>query len=159
MKYFYLRGTKHKYECNLLQFKSSSSSSSCSSSCGIIIMSKKEDKYRTPLLEYGFYTKETQNINESEFYALFKGLEYALENDIYDLMVEGDSLLVIESIISKKINLTKPYSDYLEKIKIYISIFNTFGIRYICKERNDEAEYLADVAFTYKKNFETKYFD
>uniref|UniRef100_A0A6C0IJ30 RNase H type-1 domain-containing protein n=1 Tax=viral metagenome TaxID=1070528 RepID=A0A6C0IJ30_9ZZZZ len=154
MKYYYLRGTKHKYECNLLQFKSSSSS------CGIIIMSKKEDEYRTPHLEYGFYTKETQNINESEFYALFKGLEYALENDMYDLMVEGDSLLVIESIISKKkINLKKPYSDYLEKIKMYISIFNTFGIRYICKERNDEAEYLADVAFTYKKNFETKYFD
>ena len=153
MKYYYLRGTKNKYECNLLQFKSSSSS------CGIIIMSKKENEYRTPLYEYGCYTKETQNINESEFYALFKGLEYALENDIYDLMVEGDSVIVIESILNNKIRLTKPYSDYLEKIQMYISIFNTFGIRHINKERNDEAEYLADVAFTYKKNFETRYFD
>jgi hypothetical protein len=73
-------------------------------------------------------------------------------------MVEGDSVLVIESILNKKIRLTKPYTDYLEKIQMYISIFNTFGIRHISKQRNDEAEYLADIAFTYKKNFETKYF-
>jgi len=152
MEYYYLRGTKHKHECNLLQFKSSSQS------CGIILMSKKNSKYRSPLFEYGYHTKETENISESNFYALFKGLEHALENDIYDLMIESDSILLIKSIVSKRIP-KKPYSEHIEKIKMYISIFNTIGIRYIHPKRNDEAENLAEIAFTYKKNFETRYFD
>jgi hypothetical protein len=81
MEYYYLRGTKDKHECNLLQFRSSSQS------CGIILLSKKDSKYRSPLFEYGYHTKETENISESNFYALFKGLEHALENDIYDLIL------------------------------------------------------------------------
>ena len=152
MRYYYLRGTKHKHECNLLQIKSSSQS------CGIILMSKKDSKYRSPLFEYGFYTRETENLSESNFYALFKGLEYALENDIYDLMIESDSIFLIKSLL-KKVSLKKPYCEHLEKIKMYISIFNTIGICYIDPRRNDEAENLANIAFTYKKNFETRYFD
>ena len=152
MDYYYLRGTKNKHECNLLQIKSSSQS------CGIILMSKKNSKYRTPLFEYGYHRKETKDVSESNFYALFKGLEHALENDIYDLMIESDSIFLIKSIVSKR-SLSKPYYEYIEKIKMYISIFNTIGIRYIHPKRNDEAENLAEIAFTYKKNFETKYFE
>ena len=121
-------------------------------------MSKKDSKYRSPLFEYGYHIKETENISESNFYALFKGLEHALENDMYDLLIESDSIFLIKSLL-KKVSLSKPYSEYLEKIKIYISIFNTIGIRYINSRRNDEAENLADISFTYKKNFETRYFD
>jgi hypothetical protein len=121
-------------------------------------MSKKDSKYRSPLLEYGYHRKETENVSESNFYALFKGLEHALENDIYDLMIESDSILLIKSLVSKRIP-KKSYCEHIEKIKIYISIFNTIGIRYIHQKRNDEAENLAEIAFTYKKNFETRYFD
>ena len=163
-KFFYLRGNKNKYKCNLLQFDGNSKPNPGALSCGIIIMSPKviEDiltTYRTPLFEYGYYKKDKKyDNNESEFYALFKGLEHALENDIYDLVIEGDSLLVIDSIINKKV-LRKPYSDYLEKIQLYIPIFNTLAVRHIKRDKNDEADYLARIAYIYNKNFETRYFD
>lgn len=156
--YKYLRGTKHKYKCNLLQFDGNSKPNPGALSCGVIIMSKKTQEYRTPLFEYGFYKQGSFDNNESEFYALFKGLENALENDIYDIVVEGDSFFVIDSLINNR-QLRKPYSEYLEKIQLYIPIFNTFGIRHIQRQRNDEADHLARISFLYKKNFETRYFD
>jgi hypothetical protein len=68
------------------------------------------------------------------------------------------SIFLIKSVL-KRASLKKPYSEYVEKIRMYISIFNTIGIRYIHPKRNDEADNLAQIAFTYKKNFETKYFE
>ena len=66
MRYYYLRGTKHKHECNLLQIKSSSQS------CGIILMSKKDSKYRSPLFEYGFNTKEQKMLLNLTFMLYLK---------------------------------------------------------------------------------------
>ena len=158
-EFFYLRGNKNKYKCNLLQFDGNSKPNPGTLSCGIIIMSPKVIDYRTPLFEYGYYKNDKKyHNNESEFYALFKGLEHALENDIYDLIIEGDSLLIIDSIINNK-TLRKPYSDYLEKIQLYLPIFNTLAFRHITRDKNDEADYLARVAYVYNKNFETRYFD
>jgi len=156
--YKYLQGSKHKYKCNLMQFDGNAKPNPGALSGGVIIMSPKLSEYRTPIYEYGFYKKGTYDNNESEFYAIFKGLEYALENDIYDLVIEGDSFLVVDSIVNNK-KLRKPYSDYLEKIQVYLPIFNTFAIRHINRDKNSEADNLARIAFLYKKNFETRYFE
>jgi len=154
----YLRGTKNRLKCNLLQFDGNAKPNPGNMSCGIIIMTPKKGEYRTPIYEYGYYKKGRYDNNESEFYALFKGLEHALENDIYDLVVEGDSMFVIESILENK-ELRKPYKEYIEKIHEYISIFDTIAFRHIKRELNDEADYLARISNVYEKNFETRYFE
>lgn len=155
--YKYLRGDKDKYKCNLLQFDGNAKPNPGNLSCGIIIMSPKKGLYRTPKYEYGYYKQGNYDNNESEFFALYKGLEHALENDIYNLVIEGDSAFVIDSVIHNK-ELRKPYSEYLEKIQEYIPIFDTFAIRHIDRSKNDEADYLARVANIYCKNFETRYY-
>lgn len=120
-------------------------------SCGIVFYSPVTNEL---LYEYGYYEKGSKNNNESECIALIKGLEYALQNDIYDIAIEGDSQFVIDTFISKE-KPKGPYKHYYEQMTIYKEIFDTIAIRHIPRSENMYADTLARKAYDLKQSYET----
>ena len=121
---------------------------------GVVIFSPEP---REVLFELGIYEKTNKNNNDSECIALIKGIEYALEHDIYDLIVEGDSQFAL-NILSNNIKIKEDYKIYSEKIKVYSEIFNTLGIEHIPRKENTYADSLARKAFEFKKSFTTEFY-
>jgi ribonuclease HI len=84
--------------------------------------------------------------NEEEYEALIQGMILALEMKIENLIITGDSELVINHI-------TKKYKIKKERLKLYakrvnelMDSFSSFNISFIPRERNQKANSLALVA-------------
>ena len=152
MTFRYIKGTKKISQCHLLRFDGNAKPNPGNISCGIVIYTP--EKQNKLLYEYGYYEKASKNNNESECIALIKGLEYALQNDIFHLAIEGDSKFVIDTFISN----SKPkgdYKEYYEKMKLYKDIFETLAIRHIARNENSYADHLARKAFDLRQSYET----
>uniref|UniRef100_A0A6C0D8J3 RNase H type-1 domain-containing protein n=1 Tax=viral metagenome TaxID=1070528 RepID=A0A6C0D8J3_9ZZZZ len=152
MTFHYINGSKKIAKCHLLRFDGNAKPNPGNISCGMVIYSpEKENKL---LFEYGYFEKTCKNNNESECIALIKGLEYALQNNIFNLAIEGDSQFVIDTFISNE-KPKAPYKEYYKQMKIYKEIFETLAIRHIPRKENSYPDYLARKAYDLKQSFET----
>lgn len=153
MTFRYIKGIRKVSKCVLMRFDGNAKPNPGNISCGIVFYSHDNNKL---LYEYMYYEKTNKNNNESECTALIKGLEYALQNDIYHITIEGDSQFVIDTFISKE-KSKGPYRDYYEKMNIYKEIFDTIAIRHIPRSENTYADTLARKAYNLKQSFETTF--
>jgi ribonuclease HI len=153
MAYRYIKGVQKVSKCVLMRFDGNAKPNPGNISCGVVFYSNDTNKL---LYEYGYYEKSSKNNNESECTALIKGLDYALQNDIYDITIEGDSQFVISTFISKE-NPKGPYREYYEKMNVYKEIFDTIAIRHIPRSENTYADMLARKAYDLKQSFETTF--
>ena len=112
---------------------------------------------RKILYDFGYFKNENKNNNESEFMCLIKALELALENNIFDIIVEGDSQFVVD-IISTEVKPKGIYKEYYAIIIELTNIFDTFFIKHIPRKDNIYADTLARRAYKLKTNFKTEYF-
>lgn len=84
--------------------------------------------------------------NVTEYHGLLIGLKMALENGYMDIVVEGDSKLVIEQVFGKwkcsHINMIK-LCDEAKNLK---KLFNSISGRWIPREKNGEADKYANMA-------------
>lgn len=117
------------------------------SGIGIVINSGKEKK------GYYFYTGILTN-NEAEYNALIKALELAKERGGQKIEINSDSELIVNQIKGsyniKKENLITLFNN----AKDLINQFKEFKINYIKREKNKEADYLANLAMNLKKDGE-----
>lgn len=85
--------------------------------------------------------------NFAEYYALIKGLDFALRNNVEDLKVYGDSKLVVEQFNGnwklKSENLKSIY-EQSQKLK---KRFKTIQCYHIPRNQNKEADFLANKIF------------
>lgn len=104
------------------------------------------------------YIGDKKTSNESEYSALIFGLESAIEKNIKELSVYGDSLLVINQINGvykvKNENLFRLY----EKAIILKKQFSYIDFNHIYRKDNKRADELSNiaVALDYANDFETK---
>lgn len=155
MNFHFVKGARKVNKCFLMRFDGNAKPNPGNISCGIVFYSPEPNSQI--VYEYGYYEKTVKNNNESEYIALVKGLEYALQNNIFHLAIEGDSKFIVDSFISN----SKPkgdYKEYYEKVKVYKDIFETLAIRHIPRKENVYADHLAHKAFDFKRCFETTFF-
>ena len=84
--------------------------------------------------------------NFAEYTALRLGIERALELEIQDILVEGDSLLAINQINGlykvKSLNIKPIYENIIESLKK----FERYTFQYIKRDKNSVADSLANKA-------------
>ncbi len=105
---------------------------------------------------YYFYTGFLTN-NEAEYNALIKALELANNKNIEKIKINSDSELLVNQIRGsykiKKENLIELYNRAQELIKK----FKDVKINYIDRNKNRDADYLANLAMDLKKDGEIEF--
>jgi len=105
---------------------------------------------------YYFYTGFLTN-NEAEYNSLIKALQIAKEKGFKKIEINSDSELIVNQINGnyrvKKDNLIELYNN----VKKEIMNFNYFKINYVNREKNRDADYLANLAMDLKKDGEIEF--
>ena len=94
-------------------------------------------------LEGGIYLDKATN-NQAEYMGLLFGLQQAIKSNITNLVIEGDSQLVVMQV-SRSWNVrNKALLTYHNLLRGLIKKFNYLGIRHIPRAKNSVADKLAD---------------
>lgn len=106
-------------------------------------------KYNNKIIKgYDYIGNKTSN--QAEYYGLIRGLEEAIKNKITDLVVYGDSKLVI-SQMSNKWRIASPNLIEAHKIaKKLTEKFKKIEFNWIPREENGDADILANMAMNLK---------
>lgn len=109
------------------------------------------NKDKKMLFRYGQYLDDVTH-NQAEYFGLIGGLKRAREFHIKNILIEGDSLLVINQILNKwKVkndNLKILYNTVIELFKNFDSI----GIRHISRNDNKEADKIVNEVMELEDN-------
>ena len=146
--YFMLKDNKNKPK-HLLQFDGGSNPNP-GPSAGAFVIYELESK--EILREGGKYlTYGTNNIGE--YTGLLEGMKVCLENGWKNILVEGDSKLVVCQV-SKQWKINQPkLKEYFVEIQELLGQFETIGIRHIYREQNKRADSLSDETLENKQSW------
>tara|TARA_B100001175_G_C19188222_1_gene485466 strand:+ start:290 stop:679 length:390 start_codon:yes stop_codon:yes gene_type:complete len=87
---------------------------------------------------------EKQTNNYAEYCGLIMGLQYAVEKEIKNLIVNGDSMLVIKQMTGAyKVNSPNLIKLYNEAMKLKAQ-FDTINFQHVYREDNKRADELAN---------------
>lgn len=89
--------------------------------------------------------------NCAKFFALSFGLDMAISLGIKDLIIEGDSMVIIQSVMKKKSNCWK-LQYILDHILQKLDFFDSFFISHYYREVNKIADCLANLAIDSEAN-------
>ncbi|XP_024190469.1 uncharacterized protein LOC112194462 [Rosa chinensis] len=95
---------------------------------------------------YSFQLEFKCTNNQAKYEALIIGLEVLLELGVRDVQVRGDSLLVINQLQEKYRCVSCLLVPYLNRATELLDQFNDVELEYIPRERNFEANELAQLA-------------
>jgi len=115
--------------------------------CGYVIYKNDE------IIKEGNKVVSEENTNNfAEYMGLIIGLEYAIDIGINNLLIQGDSKLVINHINGtfqcKSYNLIALYN----KVKLYLGKIKQYNCQHILRDKNKIADKLANQAMdSYKK--------
>ncbi|XP_057844429.2 uncharacterized protein LOC131053798 [Cryptomeria japonica] len=123
-----------------LQFDGASKGNPGRSSVGVIIFYHSSKIIKA----VGKYIGQGTNI-VAKFQALSFGIDLALSLNIKDIVIEGDSMLVFQAVISKKC-LSWHLQYFLDHILLKLRGFSTFSISHCFREINVFADFLANKA-------------
>ncbi|XP_057836806.2 uncharacterized protein LOC131047028 [Cryptomeria japonica] len=121
-----------------LQFDGASKGNPGRSGVGVIIF----DHSSKIIKAVGKYIGQGTN-NMVEFHALSFGLDLALSLNIKDIAIEGDSMLVVQAVISKKC-FSWHLQYLLDHILLQLRGFSTFSISHYFREINIFVYFLAN---------------
>ena len=107
---------------------------------------------RSVYLEGGIYLDKATN-NQAEYMGLLFGLQQAINNDIQNLLIEGDSQLVVMQV-SRSWNVrNEALLLYHNLVRGLLKKFNYLGIKHIPRAKNSVADKLADEGIEIGKSF------
>lgn len=98
------------------------------------------------IMPYSFALMEKCSNNVAEYKALIIGLETALDMDIHQLEVFGDSKLIVNQLLAEyevRNSDLKPYHQYASTL---MKRFDSLKIKFIPRNENREADALANLA-------------
>jgi len=149
--YSIIKGSSETEEdnCYLLQFDGLSEPNPGESTGGAVVFSPND---RKPLFERGEYMGFGTN-NQAEYTGLLIGIQSAIDMGIKEILIEGDSNLVINQVKgSWKVN-----NDKLKVINIQIrnliENFTFVGIKHVYREKNVYADRITNDVVKTKKSY------
>ncbi|GKV47484.1 hypothetical protein SLEP1_g54386 [Rubroshorea leprosula] len=108
---------------------------------GVVFVTPKNE-----VIPFSFTLTEQCFNNVAEYQALIVGLEIALEMQIYQLNVYGDSSLVVNQLI-KEFDVRKPeLVPYFQYASQLLEKFDLVSIAHVLRSRNKQADALANLA-------------
>ncbi len=119
--------------------------------CGIII-----EYENGPKVGYYYYLGEVTN-NEAEYAGLVKGLTILSEMKVKKVDAFADSELMCNQINGKYKVKHPVLKTYYEEAKKLISSFQSFSMTHVLREKNKDADKMANRAMDLKKDGETKW--
>jgi uncharacterized protein len=111
------------------------------SSIGVVIY-----KNDSELLAYNKYLGDDLTNNYSEYKALELGIIKCIELNIPNIIIEGDSLLVVNQILNKWNTKNEKLKIINNRCKQLLLFFDTYNISHIKRALNKRADYLANVS-------------
>ena len=122
--------------------------------CGAAALFKTENGSTwTPFLEGGVYNRHWTN-NQAEYEGLLLGLRFAQQRGIKELLIEGDSALVI-SQTTKEWKVRDPkMQEKQNEVQDLLSQFTFVGARHIYRNFNQYSDALSKEVVIKGKNFE-----
>ena len=104
------------------------------------------------IAEGGIYISHGTN-NIGEYAGLLSGLQRCISLGIKNLLVEGDSLLVVSQVSGKWKVKNDRLRIIFDKIISLVKQFDTFEIRHIRREYNSHADKLSDKTIYLEKTW------
>jgi ribonuclease HI len=127
--------------CYLLQFDGGAVPNP-GKACGSAVIYNNNSP-RSIYLQGGIYLEKATN-NQAEYTGLLFGLQQAIKSNIRDLVIEGDSQLVVMQV-SRSWNVrNEALLVYHNLVRGLIKKFNYLGIKHIPRAKNSVADKLAD---------------
>jgi ribonuclease HI len=145
------RGTPPEDQYYLLQFDGLSVPNPGISTSGAVIYSPGVS--RKVIAEKAHFIKFATN-NEAEYGGLILGLELAKKLKVENLLIEGDSQLVIYQTEGRWKAKDLRMAKFQEIIKDLLKSFNYVGIRHVKREFNKHADALTNECLQRKESFE-----
>ena len=139
-------------ECYLLQFDGLAQPNPGEASSGAILYSPS----REPVYETGEYIKFATN-NAAEYTGLIIGLRLALEKGVTNLLVEGDSQLIIFQAQGKWKVKNENLKKYNKEVCNLVSQFEFIAMRHIRRELNKDADRITNEVVKSKETFVMEY--
>jgi ribonuclease HI len=136
-------------ECHLLQFDGLSNPNPGESTAGAVLFSPIE---RKPVFERGAYMGNATN-NQAEYTGLLIGLKGAIKFGVKNILIEGDSQLVIFQTEGKWKVTNETLKSIHDEIKALLDQFDYIGIRHIPRENNTYADKITNDVLRTKKSF------
>jgi len=138
--------------CYLLQFDGLSEPNPGVSTAGSILFSPGT---RSPVVEQGEYIEFATN-NQAEYIGLIIGLKSAINLGIKELLIEGDSRLVLFQTEGKWKMHNDGLKPLLEKVNELLTHFTFIALRHIYRKNNKYADKITKNVLkskqTYSKN-------
>jgi ribonuclease HI len=78
--------------------------------------------------------------NNAEAMALWQGLRQASKHGIQNLVIVGDSRLVIRAIIHRSKTQSAKLNNLLDKIHLLLRCFSSYKIFHVLRELNEKAD-------------------
>ena len=139
-------------DCYLLQFDGLAQPNPGEASSGAILYSPS----REPVYETGEYIKFATN-NAAEYTGLIIGLRLALEKGFTNLLVEGDSQLIIFQAQGKWKVKNENLKKYNKEVCNLVSQFEFIAMRHIRRELNKDADRITNEVVKSKETFVMEY--
>ncbi|XP_022895322.1 uncharacterized protein LOC111409511 [Olea europaea var. sylvestris] len=98
------------------------------------------------VMPYSFALTEKCSNNVAEYQALIIGLETALDIDIHQLEVFGDSKLIINQLLAEYEVRNSDLKPYHEHAAMLVRRFDLIKIKFVPRSENKEADALANLA-------------
>jgi ribonuclease HI len=82
----------------------------------------------------------TETNNRAEALALWQGLNQAINNSIQELVIIGDSRIVIKALIHHSKLQNAKLNNLLDKIQLLLGKFRSFKIYHVLRNLNERAD-------------------
>ncbi|KAE9313831.1 hypothetical protein PR003_g19398 [Phytophthora rubi] len=136
----------------VLSFDGAAKTSTRQGSCGCIIW---ELPGWNILAAHGFILEDV-TVNDAEYYGLLKGLTLASEREIQDLVVVGDSRIVIQQV-QGLINCNQPnLQRRLSEVGMLKEKFTSMRLVHVKREYNQAADYLTSKTLALGTSWQTE---
>jgi len=135
----------------LIQFDGGSRGNPGESAGGAIIYHINNFNNKNIITKCGKYIEYATN-NQAEYIGLLCGIYKAKELNIKNILIEGDSLLVINQILNKWKIKNIILKNYYIEINELFKYFNSIGIKHIKRILNTEADNIVNIIINNKCN-------
>jgi ribonuclease HI len=137
--------------CALLQFDGLAVPNPGEATGGAVLF--KDNTKKDILFETGEYVKFGTN-NIAEYTGLFIGVKEAAKLKIKNIIIEGDSMLVIQQVSGKwKVNNEVLKIYHSEIVKLLKTKFDFVAIKHVYRKDNTHADDLTNETFRIKSSF------
>ena len=86
--------------------------------------------------------------NQAEYHALIQGLQTAQQRGCTEVMVKGDSKLVVKQVQGEWSVNDSELHTLLKRVRELAEGFDTFTIKHVPREQNEEVNQLVNRAFS-----------